>query len=616
MSWNQSTLRSVDRLVAGVLLAASLVVILCLGYKSLWAPFDYDEAYNLQVVDMLSQSGSYASYGALRGEGPWLFDPHITTGPVVLGPLAIVWKLFGGNVLAIRLLMLTCVGMYVLGLYMLARSRESGLLGFAVAAALAASILPLQTGLVLGEVPATAAVVWSAWLASRGRLGWAALLAGLAVQIKLIYGLAGVIVLFCFVISGSPAGRRHSIVGIVRAGVVMAVPSLLFELWRLIAMGSLTRYGQSLRELDNFLKGQNINSSGTWLSAQPLGAKMVGLFQAMPSPSWMAVGVGLAFIAFGCAFLLSRDWSEPKGGGQSMPEPIALPRLVGMTSLILAGAAMLLGWITQSSQLSTRQALPFLLLAVPALGAMASLHFVQCRSAWLPHRLGNWIALAGLLLWSALLLASLWKTLGAAADLSYVKAATEERRKVVEVIKRENPQTLFVDDWWQNPEYQLASGIRGTPVRSDSPQLLIVQDYQVSLLGQQWAKYQEKCVDTIYSSSMTLVCRLPAMRSSVQSLDVLDWGPRSATVGVNPNEQRDGGVGIWIKIKKIDASTLGPIKLYAAGIPAFHTGLVPGGELITASVPKNILAEKGQLELAVKQVGTGRSLWVGHFSVN
>ena len=71
-----------------LLIAACVLLLLEVSYKSVSVPIDYDEAYNLQVVDLLAKGQGYASYGALKGSGPWLFDPHITTGPVILGPLA------------------------------------------------------------------------------------------------------------------------------------------------------------------------------------------------------------------------------------------------------------------------------------------------------------------------------------------------------------------------------------------------------------------------------------------------------------------------------------------------------------------------------------------------
>ena len=198
MHQNQLTMSIIEKWLAALLLAGSLLLLLTTSYHSVLIPIDYDEAYNLQVVDLLAKGQGYASYGALKGNGPWLFDPYITTGPVILGPLALLWSVTGGSLIAIRIFMLAFLWLYAFGLFYLLKSHKFGLMLSALAIGSSLCIINMQAGNVKGELPAAAAIIWAAWAVSKNRPLIAAIMVGMAIQIKLVYGLAGLIILLLF----------------------------------------------------------------------------------------------------------------------------------------------------------------------------------------------------------------------------------------------------------------------------------------------------------------------------------------------------------------------------------------------------------------------------------
>lgn len=98
-------MKHIDYVLSILLLSSSLFLTIIIIYNRINSPIDYDEAYNLQIVDSLVKGKGYASFGSFRGNGPWLFDPYITTGPIVLLPLSIIWKISNGSLIVSHIFM-------------------------------------------------------------------------------------------------------------------------------------------------------------------------------------------------------------------------------------------------------------------------------------------------------------------------------------------------------------------------------------------------------------------------------------------------------------------------------------------------------------------------------
>jgi len=94
-------------------------------------------------------------------------------------------------------------------------------------------------------------------------------------------------------------------------------------------------------------------------------------------------------------------------------------------------------------------------------------------------------------------------------------------------------------------------------------------------------------------------------------LKVDKWGPQSTTVGVIPNKQPGGGMGIWIKVS--GTRGLGKAQVIFDDQPARITAI--GEDLITAEIAPEQLAKAGKKEVAIKQTSTDKLFPVGVFEV-
>jgi hypothetical protein len=102
-----------------------------------------------------------------------------------------------------------------------------------------------------------------------------------------------------------------------------------------------------------------------------------------------------------------------------------------------------------------------------------------------------------------------------------------------------------------------------------------------------------------------------ATASTSVDLKVGNWGPQSTKVGVIPNQQPDGGMGIWIEVSGTQG--LGEAQVLFGGQPAMVTSVQEKG--ITASIAPEQLTELGKKELVIKQIATNKLFPVGVFDV-
>ena len=144
------------------LLTLALLTVHLLTYPAPW----FDEGLNLATARNLAETGQYALPDSA---GPRLFDPAIQSGPLIILPVALVFRLVGPDLLAARALMVGFGLLALLGFGLLAHSllgRTGALL--AVLFLLAGnsntytSFVPLARH-ALGEVPALGLLAVSFW---------------------------------------------------------------------------------------------------------------------------------------------------------------------------------------------------------------------------------------------------------------------------------------------------------------------------------------------------------------------------------------------------------------------------------------------------------------------
>lgn len=290
--------------VALVAAAQLWIVIQGVFIMRLWE----DEAFNLTVPINLVNGLGYTSDGTLSGSQLTTFDPRISTGPVVLLPIAAVVALGADPVIGGRLVVLVFYVALVIGLW-----RLGGRLGGRWAALAAVCVplgwntwfsgSPIQSPVdILGEVPAAALLVW-AFVVVRRQPWLAGLFIGLAMQTKLLGALAAIpIALAIYLLSDGGVTRR--ILRVVLCALVAVIPNVLYELWKLITLGP-SAYWQNLKEFYWFFTsgGQNIDP------VSPV-SKLTALGTGWFSPPWLTLIFVVLVLAAVCVLVLRTPTGE------------------------------------------------------------------------------------------------------------------------------------------------------------------------------------------------------------------------------------------------------------------------------------------------------------------
>jgi len=206
------------------------------------AAFNHDEFYFLDAAKTLALQGKYATVanGQLS-----VFDPYISTGPTVIGPIALAFWIWRPGYFIARLIMV----IFFVALFVLLYRVASTLFGRAAALLTCAFVLcvPLVWFLglhVLGEVPGIVLFLIGVqfMLKAERSASWArcfllaGLFFGLAALTKLIFflsvaALGGLVVLVAF------HNRRHALA--MAGGVVIGVAILVgWEVLQVLTIGS------------------------------------------------------------------------------------------------------------------------------------------------------------------------------------------------------------------------------------------------------------------------------------------------------------------------------------------------------------------------------------------
>lgn len=344
-----------------------------------------DEAFNLTVPLNLVSGLGYSSDGALSGSELTPFDVRISTGPVVLLPIAAVIGLGFDPVLGGRFVMVLFYALLLAGLWVLGSrigGRWAALLAVSVPSFLFLAGLPSPVqgpADILGEVPSAALVAWALVLLRRHWL-WAALVFGLAIQAKLIALLAAPALVLLLVISAAGLGFWARVLRVVWAGLLAAVPTLLFEFVVLLASGS-EGFLEHLRLLASFLR-----SGGQLDVRSSPGEKLALLFESWFLPAWLTLL--LALLGASLLVLLFVLWRRDRAVFDALPRSVSSFSFEYVFCLLAASALGVLTyviWWMQSvhTPLWIRHPSVGLLVFVPVLaaGVVLALRVLYLRSA-------------------------------------------------------------------------------------------------------------------------------------------------------------------------------------------------------------------------------------------
>lgn len=97
----------------------------------------------------------------------------------------------------------------------------------------------------------------------------------------------------------------------------------------------------------------------------------------------------------------------------------------------------------------------------------------------------------------------------------------------------------------------------------------------------------------------------------MESIEIIDWGPTRSIQGTIPNQQANGELGIWVKVKSTDS--IEDLEVIFDNQPALQTVVQPG--LITAAIEPKLLDIKGEKIVVLRHKKDGRQMKIGTFVV-
>ncbi len=234
-----------------------------------------DDAFFAIVAKSLASGLGYATTFPVSEEiaHPILFDPSTGTGPTLIVPCAIAFKIFGKNeVLPGLTAILTWGSVLTLVLARISRRIDglSFLLGVSVMCAAFLGTFAFhfeQWYSFLGEIVAAAFLILAHWLISNERFAeTSSFLCGLALgcafQAKFLAAISATGIVLVFVVRGMRAGFRP--VQLVKCAAALLIgfliPTLTFEAYKLFELGG-HGYLANWQELLNFIKAQGMPSN-------------------------------------------------------------------------------------------------------------------------------------------------------------------------------------------------------------------------------------------------------------------------------------------------------------------------------------------------------------------
>lgn len=360
--------------VVVALVAANLaVVVQGITTVRLWE----DEAFNLTVPINLVSGLGYTSDGILSGSELSTFDVRISTGPVMLMPVAGLIALGVDPVVAGRVVAAVGYAGLITALALVGR-RLGGRWAALVAAALplafetAAWPSPIQSPVdVLGEV--TAAAFLAAALLFVHRRPWlAGLLIGLAIQVKFIALLAAPAFALAVLLDTHGPWRarlRRGVPRVLVAAGAAALPTVVFELVKLATLGP-AGYVQHLREFSWFLR----SGGQQGYAVSPLD-KLAVLASSWNLPTLMAGLLLLVALAAGAALVVVAVRRMPRDAatdaGTLAPLRTTRSEFVAIVVAAAAGLATFLAWwlVSRHTPAWVRHPAPGVLAFAPVLAA-------------------------------------------------------------------------------------------------------------------------------------------------------------------------------------------------------------------------------------------------------
>lgn len=442
-------------------------VVLLLGfmlYIGRSSPVGYDDAYNLQISSNLAQSGSYATNGAEFDGTKKLFDPYISTGAIVLVPTALMIKIFGNTLIAAQIVpIIFSVALIILLMLLVRRVAQeyeienaglAKLVGGILTVVITLSLANTENLLIfpLGEVPAVVCILAAALLLSNQRFALAAICYGFAINAKLISLLAlPAFIVLVFVYAAG--GLRSKCATLMKFCVVVAVPSLLFEVYRFVSLDyNFSMYKHSVKQMLDFIfiGGSGLNSQAV-SPLRTLLARIESFADSIPiGNNFLAVVLLLCVVSFSLFYVVSqlRYVHIPK-----KLKAIFASKIISLLTLIFI---LWMGWwLLASDRNFYRHVFPALVLLV-VLSVGVLLHFLKYRS----ESFKTYVLIVVYLLAITALIVE-------AYSFRPRFSSSTQKMDAVKVGAYYRGKELVHVGWWQNPEMQYLLNQKSKPVDFD-----------------------------------------------------------------------------------------------------------------------------------------------------
>lgn len=495
------------------------IVVQGIFFMRLWE----DEAFNLTVPLNLLDGLGYTSDGALGGSELTPFDPRISTGPTVLLPIAALVGLGADPVIGGRLIILIYYAALLVGLGRVGW-RITGRWGALVAVTIPlgwntwASGSPIQSPVdILGEVPAAALLVW-AFIVAQRRPWLTGLLIGVAMQTKILAGLAApALALAVLLLSHGTWLRR--IGRVILCAAVAVIPNALYELWKLVALGPHA-YWANLRDYYWFFK-----TGGEQVEAVSPVDKFALLANGWFSPGWLTA-LGFLVIIVAIVIAITRAGEERVGSLEARAAFCDRRRLRVYALVSVTGLALWVGWwaLSEHSPLWPRYIAIPIYVFVPVLGAIA-VHGIQTLARSNTNgrresmsgpaagrvgvsRLSQLVAGALTVALALVVGTQLWGHLTVSAVSRGGETLAEQR--VTAASLAELGHDMLVTEWGRNVPIIVLSGTRiglnDVPAYADVPELVHVAEAEDQGRREALATLGDECAAIEAVSSEYVVC--------------------------------------------------------------------------------------------------------------
>jgi 4-amino-4-deoxy-L-arabinose transferase-like glycosyltransferase len=488
------------------------------------APIGFDEGFNLQAPLNLIQGNGYSTEDWLLGGPNLSFDAIVSTGPIVELPAALSMLLFGTSIQAARIVMLPFYVLLLVCLYILGRrigGRWAGLGAIATVLALNTRVDWPVTVIygpadALGEYAAAALIALALVLVPRHRY-WAGLAIGFAALAKFIAFMAAPAFMVAFLIvpllvGGTLPRVRTRIKQLVLFGIVVALPSVGWELVKLISLG----FGPYLDTLVGYLRfvfrsGSGVDGSGRALVID----RASRLFAAWHLPSTFILVCTILLLAF--ALVGVWQWmARPEG---LAPEPTRARRVIAALRRIpveVWAAAGTLGvfalwWTFIATSIFIRHTMPVLLATVPLIIALAIRGVVALRAQPVP-----WLRVAAVVGVVLALPVAVWQiALTVESSTRAEEWTASEQQDVADFVRGLGVTEVQGIGWWASPDVRFLSHVPSTPIGTGTGPLILEPitrelDPQVFEMGLSF------CADILYEKNGFIVCDV---KPGIQPLD-------------------------------------------------------------------------------------------------